>query len=205
MTQKYFGTDGIRGKANTFPMTADIALKAAMATALVLRERRNGAQTDRVVIGKDTRLSCYMLEQALTAGFLSMGMEVILTGPIPTPGIAKLTGSLRADIGVMISASHNAFEDNGIKLFGPDGYKLGDEIESEIDVITAECAFGMPHMIQGRTNSEETPQTKNHLLRPAKQADPERSLKGRLCCSRSAGRRAGAAHRRTCLWLGTAR
>lgn len=104
-----------------------------MATAAVLRERRNGGHTDRVVIGKDTRLSCYMLEQALTAGFLSMGMEVILTGPIPTPGIAKLTGSLRADIGVMISASHNNFEDNGIKLFGADGYKLADDIELEIE------------------------------------------------------------------------
>ncbi len=133
MTRQYFGTDGIRGQANSFPMTAEMALKVAMATAVVLRGRRNGDQTDRAVIGKDTRLSCYMLEQALTAGFLSMGMEVILTGPIPTPGIAKLTQSLRADVGVMISASHNAYQDNGIKLFGADGCKLGDEIEQAIE------------------------------------------------------------------------
>lgn len=132
-SRAYFGTDGIRGRANAFPMTADMALKVAMATASVLRARRNGVHTDRAVIGKDTRLSCYMLEQALTAGFLSMGMEVILTGPIPTPGIAKLTSSLRADVGVMISASHNSYEDNGIKLFGADGYKLADEIEAEIE------------------------------------------------------------------------
>lgn len=133
MTREYFGTDGIRGKANTFPMTAEVALKVAMATALVLRTRHKRAHTDRVVIGKDTRLSCYMLEQALTSGFLSMGMEVILTGPIPTPGIAMLTRSLRCDIGVMISASHNSFEDNGIKLFGADGRKLDDEIEQAIE------------------------------------------------------------------------
>ncbi len=133
MSRKYFGTDGIRGRANAYPMTAEMALKVAMATALVLRERREGAHTDRVVIGKDTRLSCYMIEQALTAGFLSMGMEVILIGPIPTPGIAMLTRSLRADLGVMISASHNSFEDNGIKLFGADGYKLDDEIELSIE------------------------------------------------------------------------
>ncbi|MCB1562583.1 MAG: phosphoglucosamine mutase [Alphaproteobacteria bacterium] len=137
MTRQYFGTDGIRGKANSFPMTADLALKVAMATSLVLRERHTGVSTDRVVIGKDTRLSCYMLEQALTAGFLSMGLEVILTGPIPTPGIAMLTRSLRCDIGVMISASHNSFEDNGIKLFGADGYKLDDEMEKAIETLLA--------------------------------------------------------------------
>jgi phosphoglucosamine mutase len=131
--RKYFGTDGIRGRANTFPMTAEMALKVAMAAACVLRERKGGGHTDRVVIGKDTRLSCYMLEQATTAGFLSMGMDVILTGPVPTPGVAMLTRSLRADLGVMISASHNGFQDNGIKLFGADGYKLDDEIEREIE------------------------------------------------------------------------
>lgn len=133
MTRRYFGTDGIRGKANTYPMTADVALKVAMAAAFVLRARRGGQPTDRVVVGKDTRLSCYMLEQAVTAGFLSMGMDVILTGPVPTPGIAMLTRSLRADLGVMISASHNPFQDNGIKLFGADGYKLDDEIERQIE------------------------------------------------------------------------
>lgn len=133
MTRKYFGTDGIRGRANVEPMTASTATKVAMATALVLREKRAGKPTDRVIIGKDTRLSCYMLEQAITAGFLSMGMDVILTGPVPTPGVAMLTRSLRCDVGVMISASHNSFEDNGIKLFGADSCKLDDAIEAEIE------------------------------------------------------------------------
>lgn len=113
-------------------MTADVALKVAMATARIMK-RNNGQSHNRVVIGKDTRLSCYMLEQAMTAGFLAMGMDVTLTGPIPTPAIAMLTRSLRADIGVMISASHNPFEDNGIKLFGHDGYKLPDAVEHEIE------------------------------------------------------------------------
>jgi len=138
MSREFFGTDGIRGQANEPPMTADIALKVAMATAKVLRKRREGSPTDRVVIGKDTRLSCYMLEQAMTAGFLSMGMNVILTGPVPTPGVAMLTRSLRCDLGVMISASHNPFQDNGIKLFGADGYKLDDEIELEIEAALKE-------------------------------------------------------------------
>lgn len=133
MTRKYFGTDGIRGQANTPPMTADMALKVAMATAYVLRTMQNGGQMDRVVIGKDTRLSGYMLEQAMAAGFVAMGMDVILTGPIPTPAVAMLTRSLRADVGVMISASHNPYQDNGIKLFGGDGYKLSDALESEIE------------------------------------------------------------------------
>jgi phosphoglucosamine mutase len=133
MTKAYFGTDGIRGRANTHPMTADVALRVAMATARVLKRSENGHTRNRVVIGKDTRLSCYMLEQALTSGFLAMGMDVVMTGPIPTPAVAMLTRSLRADIGVMVSASHNKFEDNGIKLFGCDGYKLPDEIEHEIE------------------------------------------------------------------------
>lgn len=136
MTRKYFGTDGIRGRANIFPMTAAVALKCAMATAVALRlaaERSGREYTNRVIIGKDTRLSGYMFEEAMCAGFVSMGMDVILVGPIPTPGIAMLTRSLRADAGVMISASHNPFEDNGIKLFGPDGYKLDDALEREIE------------------------------------------------------------------------
>ncbi|MGH1457134.1 MAG: phosphoglucosamine mutase [Alphaproteobacteria bacterium] len=131
--RKYFGTDGIRGRANTYPMTADMAMRVAMAAGSVLRHSRGGKHMDRVVIGKDTRLSCYMFEQALTAGFLAMGMDVVLIGPIPTPGIAKLTRSLRADLGVMISASHNSYEDNGIKLFGADGFKLADDIEVRIE------------------------------------------------------------------------
>jgi len=135
MTRKYFGTDGIRGRANSFPMTAKMALKVAMATALTLRQSGTDSYQNRVVIGKDTRLSCYMLEQALAAGFEAMGMDVIFLGPLPTPAVAMLTRSLRADIGVMVSASHNGFEDNGIKLFGPDGYKLPDEVEMMIETL----------------------------------------------------------------------
>ncbi|SNY90987.1 phosphoglucosamine mutase [Cohaesibacter sp. ES.047] len=127
---KYFGTDGIRGHANRFPMTAEIAMKVGMATGKIFRR---GDFRHRVVIGKDTRLSGYMLEPALTAGFTAMGMDVFLLGPVPTPGVAMLTRSLRADLGVMISASHNPYQDNGIKLFGPDGYKLSDQIEAEIE------------------------------------------------------------------------
>lgn len=132
MTRKLFGTDGIRGAANSEPMTATTALRVAMAAA---RQFTRGDHRHRVVIGKDTRLSGYMLEPALTAGFISMGMDVALLGPLPTPAIAMLTRSLRADLGVMISASHNPFEDNGIKLFGPDGYKLSDQIEGQIEAL----------------------------------------------------------------------
>ncbi|MDO8420609.1 MAG: phosphoglucosamine mutase [Parvibaculum sp.] len=130
MVRKYFGTDGIRGKANEGAMTAETALRVGMAAGRVFRR---GDHRHRVVIGKDTRLSGYMLEPALTAGFTSMGMDVFLFGPLPTPAVAMLTRSLRADLGVMISASHNSFQDNGIKLFGPDGFKLSDEIEFEIE------------------------------------------------------------------------
>jgi len=132
MTRKLFGTDGIRGAANSEPMTATTALRVAMAAA---RQFTRGDHRHRVVIGKDTRLSGYMLEPALTAGFISMGMDVALLGPLPTPAIAMLTRSLRADLGVMISASHNPFEDNGIKLFGPDGYKLSDQMEGKIEAL----------------------------------------------------------------------
>jgi phosphoglucosamine mutase len=125
-----FGTDGIRGTANSEPMTADTVLKVAMAASLVLRR---GDHRHLVVIGKDTRLSGYLIEPALTAGFIAMGMDVMLVGPLPTPAIAMLTRSLRADAGVMISASHNPYEDNGIKLFGADGYKLSDEVEQQIE------------------------------------------------------------------------
>ncbi|PKR53394.1 phosphoglucosamine mutase [Thalassospira marina] len=132
MSRKYFGTDGIRGTANNAPMTAEVALKVGMATG---RYFTRGNHRHRVVIGKDTRLSGYMLEPALVAGFTSMGMDVILVGPMPTPAVAMLTKSMRADIGVMISASHNPYEDNGIKLFGPDGFKLSDAVESEIETL----------------------------------------------------------------------
>src|ERR1700740_3698174 len=130
MTRKLFGTDGIRGTANVDPMSAETALKVAMATGARFRR---GDHRHIVVIGKDTRLSGYMLEPALTAGFIAMGMGVVLVGPLPTPAIAMLTRSLRADLGVVLSASHNPFGDNGIKLFGPDGYKLSDEIEAKIE------------------------------------------------------------------------
>ena len=130
MNKKYFGTDGIRGKANIFPMTPEIALKVGMAAGSVYT---SGDHRHRVVIGKDTRLSGYMIESALVAGFTSVGMDVFLLGPMPTPAVAMLTRSMRADLGVMISASHNKFDDNGIKLFGPDGFKLSDEKEIEIE------------------------------------------------------------------------
>jgi phosphoglucosamine mutase len=130
MRRRLFGTDGIRGTANSEPMTPETALRVAMAVGECFR---NGNHKHLVVIGKDTRLSGYMLEPALTAGFITMGMDAVLIGPLPTPAIAMLTRSLRADIGVMISASHNPFSDNGIKLFGPDGYKLSDELEAQIE------------------------------------------------------------------------
>ena len=130
MTRKLFGTDGIRGLANVEPMTAETALRVGMAAG---RMFMRGDHRHRVVIGKDTRLSGYMLEPAMAAGFTAMGMDVVLVGPMPTPAVAMLTRSLRADIGVMISASHNLYSDNGIKLFGPDGYKLSDETEAEIE------------------------------------------------------------------------
>jgi phosphoglucosamine mutase len=130
MARKLFGTDGIRGRTNLEPMTAETALKVAMAAATQLRR---GDHRHRVVIAKDTRLSGYMLEPALAAGFISMGLDVIMVGPLPTPAVAMLTRSLRADMGVMISASHNPYEDNGIKMFGPDGYKLSDAVEAIIE------------------------------------------------------------------------
>jgi phosphoglucosamine mutase len=134
-TRRYFGTDGIRGLTNSPPMTAAIALKLGQAAG---RHFLRGTHTHRVVIGKDTRLSGYMMESALVAGFTSVGMDVTLLGPMPTPAVAMLTRSMRADIGVMISASHNPFHDNGIKLFGPDGYKLSDDDEMAIEALLEE-------------------------------------------------------------------
>jgi phosphoglucosamine mutase len=130
MVRKYFGTDGIRGKANNGTLNAELAMRVGMAAGLLFQR---GDHRHRVLIGKDTRLSGYLIENALTAGFLSVGLDVFLVGPLPTPAIAMLTRSMRADLGVMISASHNPYDDNGIKLFGPDGYKLSDEIELEIE------------------------------------------------------------------------
>ena len=137
--RKLFGTDGIRGTANIEPITAETALAVAQAAGL---QFQRGDHRHLVVIGKDTRLSGYLLETALTAGFISVGMDVVLLGPLPTPAVAMLTRSLRADLGVVISASHNAYHDNGIKLFGPDGYKLSDKVEREIEARVARGAGG---------------------------------------------------------------
>ena len=132
MTRKLFGTDGVRGTANIHPMTAEMALRIGAAVGRYFR-REGGSTVHRVVIGKDTRLSGYMFENALTAGLTSTGMNVLLLGPVPTPAVGLLTTSMRADLGVMISASHNPASDNGIKFFGPDGFKLSDEAEAEIE------------------------------------------------------------------------
>jgi phosphoglucosamine mutase len=137
-SRRLFGTDGIRGRANIEPMTAGIALRLGQAAGLLFTR---GSHRHKVIIGKDTRLSGYLIEPALTAGFIGAGMDVTLAGPLPTPAIAMLTRSLRADLGVMISASHNPFEDNGIKLFGPDGFKLSDETETEIEALM-DAGFG---------------------------------------------------------------
>ncbi len=137
--RRLFGTDGIRGTANTAPMTPEMALKLGQAAGLMFTR---GNHRHRVIIGKDTRLSGYMLEPALTAGFISAGMNVTLAGPLPTPAIAMLTRSLRLDLGVVISASHNPFEDNGIKLFGPDGAKLSDAVETEIEALMGQDLAG---------------------------------------------------------------
>jgi phosphoglucosamine mutase len=145
MTRKFFGTDGIRGLTNSPPMTADVAMKVGQAAGTYFLR---GDHRHRVVIGKDTRLSGYMMESALVAGFASVGMDVVLLGPMPTPAVAMLTKSMRADLGVMISASHNPFADNGIKLFGPDGYKLSDEAERAIEqLLGEEPKLAKPEMI----------------------------------------------------------
>ncbi|MCP5073239.1 MAG: phosphoglucosamine mutase [Rhodobacteraceae bacterium] len=134
MAKRLFGTDGVRGRANTFPMTAEMALKLAAAAG---RYFRKDQKEHRVVIGKDTRRSSYMVEYAMTGGFASTGMNVFLLGPVPTPAVGLLTRSMRADVGVMISASHNPYHDNGIKFFGPEGYKLSDDAEREIEELVA--------------------------------------------------------------------
>src|ERR671927_1392176 len=146
MSRKYFGTDGIRGRANGV-ITPELALKVGQAAGLVFQR---GDHRHRVVIGKDARLSGYMIESAMVAGFTSVGMDVFQLGPIPTPAVAMLTRSLRADLGVMISASRNPYHDNGIKLFGPDGYKLSDEteeaIESLVDCDLSDRLAGSAHL-----------------------------------------------------------
>lgn len=146
MSRKIFGTDGVRGKANSYPMTAEMALRLGAAAGRYFR--RGGKDHHRVVIGKDTRLSGYMLENALTAGLTSTGMNVLLLGPVPTPAVGFLTRSMRADLGIMISASHNPAHDNGIKFFGPDGFKLSDEAEAEIEaILDGEIRLAQPENI----------------------------------------------------------
>src|SRR5690606_5434487 len=159
MIRRYFGTDGIRGLANGEKLTPELAMKVGMAAGLKFV---NGDHRNRVVIGKDTRRSGYMIESALTAGFTAVGMDVYLLGPMPTPAVAMLTRSLRADVGVMISASHNQFADNGIKLFRPDGYKLSDDVESEIeDMMDSDLS---KQLVQGqeigRAHRDEAAQTR---------------------------------------------
>src|SRR5215471_10930722 len=157
MARRYFGTDGIRGLANSLPMTSETALKVGMAAGKLFS---NGQRRHRVVIGKDTRLSGYMIESALMSGFTAVGMDVFLLGPMPTPAVAMLTRSLRADLGVMISASHNPYADNGIKLFDPDGYKMSDETEARIEALMeakAEELLAAPDKI-GRAKRIESAQ-----------------------------------------------
>ncbi|SFR83252.1 phosphoglucosamine mutase [Sphingomonas jatrophae] len=168
MSRRYFGTDGIRGRTNTAPMTAEIAMRVGQAAgARFVR----GDHRHRVVIGKDTRLSGYMMESALVAGFTSVGMDVVLVGPMPTPAVAMLARSMRADLGVMISASHNPFIDNGIKLFGPDGYKLSDEDELAIEaLIDAEPQLADPREI-GRARRVED--ARGRYIHAVKAAFPE--------------------------------
>ncbi|WP_425073113.1 phosphoglucosamine mutase [Sagittula sp. S175] len=146
MTRKLFGTDGVRGTANTYPMTVEMAVSLGAAVGRYFRNEHNGVH--RVVIGKDTRLSGYMFENALTAGLTSTGMNVLLLGPVPTPAVGLLTPSMRADLGIMISASHNPAADNGIKFFGPDGFKLSDTVEAEIEaLVESGVAPAQPHNI----------------------------------------------------------
>lgn len=168
MTRKYFGTDGIRGRTNTAPMTAEIAMKVGQAAgAHFLR----GSHRHRVVIGKDTRLSGYMMESALVAGFTSVGMDVVMVGPMPTPAVALLTRSMRADLGVMISASHNPFADNGIKLFGPDGYKLSDGDELAIEALLDGTPTLAPPEQIGRARRVED--ARGRYIHAAKSTFPE--------------------------------
>jgi phosphoglucosamine mutase len=152
MTRKFFGTDGIRGRTNQWPMTAELAMKVGMAAGTHFLR---GKHRHRVVIGKDTRLSGYMVENALVAGFTSVGMDVVQFGPIPTPAVAMLAHSMRADLGVMISASHNPYYDNGIKLFGPDGYKLSDADEMKIEALLSEDIALAPSTDIGRARRVE--------------------------------------------------
>jgi phosphoglucosamine mutase len=164
-SRQFFGTDGVRGQANVWPITPDMIMKIAMATAMKFTR---GDHRHSVVIGKDTRQSGYMVESSLTAGFVSMGMDVVLLGPLPTPAVAMLTRSLRADLGVVISASHNPYTDNGIKFFGPDGFKLSDAEETEIEALIAKIENPSGPELQG---SREIPLAHSTMLGKARRLD----------------------------------
>ena len=169
MGRKFFGTDGIRGRTNVAPMTAEVALRVGQAAGTHFLR---GDHRHRVVIGKDTRLSGYMMESAMVAGFTSVGMDVVLLGPMPTPAVAMLTRSMRADLGVMISASHNKYQDNGIKLFGPDGYKLSDEDERAIEALLE----GKPELVPAEKigRAKRIDDAKGRYVHFAKSTFPER-------------------------------
>ncbi|MDB5720429.1 MAG: phosphoglucosamine mutase [Alphaproteobacteria bacterium] len=168
MARKFFGTDGIRGRTNSLPMTAEMAQRVGQAAgAHFLR----GDHRHRVVIGKDTRLSGYMMETAMISGFTSVGMDVVMVGPVPTPGVAMLTRSMRADLGVMISASHNPYVDNGIKLFGPDGYKLSDADEAAIEALIEQKPRLVPPEAIGRSRRIED--ARGRYIHAAKSTFPE--------------------------------
>lgn len=191
MSGELFGTDGVRGEANSWPMDTETVLRVGMAAGSLFG-RGTGGHRNRVVIGKDTRLSGYMIEQALSAGFLAVGMDVFFFGPLPTPAVAMLTRSLRADLGVMISASHNPFHDNGIKLFGPDGYKLSDAQEGEIArrvKVRGENALAQPERI-GRAKRIDDAQAR--YIEFAKRTFPKALRAARCRC----GYAPGARHRR---------
>lgn len=167
MTRKFFGTDGIRGRTNQMPMTAEMALRIGQAAGAHFQR---GDHRHRVVIGKDTRLSGYMMETAMVAGFTSVGMDVVMVGPVPTPAVALLTHSMRADLGVMISASHNKYVDNGIKLFGPDGFKLSDEDEAAIESLLDQPPRLVPAEEIGRSKRIED--ARGRYIHAAKQTFP---------------------------------
>jgi len=169
MARRYFGTDGIRGRTNETPMTAEIAMKVGQAAGAYFQR---GEYRHRVVIGKDTRLSGYMMESAMVAGFTSVGMDVVLVGPMPTPAVAMLTRSMRADLGVMISASHNPFADNGIKLFGPDGFKLSDDDEAIIEAALEQPVRLVPSADIGRARRVED--ARGRYVHAVKSSFPER-------------------------------
>lgn len=196
-TRRLFGTDGIRGLANCFPMTIDIAQKLGQAAGIFFRR---GSHRHHVILGKDTRLSGYMLENALVSGFLSAGMDVMLVGPLPTPAIAMLTRSLRADLGVMISASHNPFGDNGIKLFGPDGFKLSDEDEATIERMMAQDLTDHLAPPQSVGRASRLNDAAGRYIESAKTSLPNRcrldGLKIVLDCANGAAYRVGP----TALW-----